>query len=329
MREAHGECRLNRVQLKMPTGHVTVLLIVLSLSALSVLPANAQSENVYVQVRIINVPQIDAKTNNFLMDSEIHFWWVDSGADPTTDFSADNPYRGWHNRSSRVFGSPQRLTDGRLYQIVRYEGMFASRLLMRDYPFESHSLRAVFNLGEHASASYAFAAEPVVIENEFTMSAFRSDGASVELVTVPPNSASLPSVTQLGITIALQRKTKVFGIKILLPILLVTITGMLALLMENSLVSARMSLLVTALLSLVVLQVSSAPGSSYLTMLDKIFSLARLLIAIGILRVVFTHREETVYGIEVLARRDRRIFGSLVAVLFTGTLAIVGWHLMY
>jgi hypothetical protein len=122
------------------------------------------------------------------------------------------------------------------------------------------------------------------------------------------------------------------SIKIFLPIVLVVMCAVLVFFVKPKEISARIGLGITALLTLVALQLtasSALPDINYLMMLDKMFLLAYLFILVAIARAVATswHGHEA-KAQKAIARNDRiwfaAVFAAYLAVNFAiawGTLA--------
>lgn len=309
------------------------LILAVAMSALLPRTARAQdtAEEVFVSVFVNNIPMVDTQANSFALDAYIRFVWTDPSLDPSKSVEIANPFNGWRSRLTRLDDSPRRLPDGRYASVLRYEGMFAAPLLLTDYPFEQLMLRAAIQDrgGEGRRIVYRPGDMPATVSEDVTIRAYQVGTPALTAIGVPVFGATGPgTLTRAELVIPLSRNGAVFGVKVLMPILVVVVMGLLALLLDRELAAAQVALLATTLLSLIVLQLSTAPKANYLTMLDTVFVLGRLLLAIGLLRVVYTHFRERA-GLPPSSRQaDARIALSLIGVLVFGTIALVIGHLV-
>jgi hypothetical protein len=118
------------------------------------------------------------------------------------------------------------------------------------------------------------------------------------------------------------------SIKTFMPILLIVICAALVFFVRPRYIEGRIGLCITALLTLVALQLasgSSLPDVDYLMMLDKIYLLAYVFIILALARVVATSwRGAGANGEMEIARKDRVWFASLLAVYLLANV-VVAW----
>ncbi len=288
-------------------------------------------------IYINNIPAIDPETNSFELDAFFRFTWDDPTLDPVRTMEVANPYHGWQARITPVFDSPQRLEDGRFFNILRYQGRFAAPLDLGDYPFDRHVLRVVLR-DTHTGARaviYRPDSAPAAIAPEVTLKSYRIGTPSLTVTDPGPPPefgptalAGASTTSRAELTIPLSRNGAVFGTKTIFPILVIVVTGLLALFLDHDLASARVGLLATTLLSLIVLQLSTAPSSHALTLLDTLFILGRLILAIGLLRVVLSHHAHLHGGGAAALRTDRSAALALIGALFAGTVALAAAHVL-
>ncbi|MEQ9261106.1 MAG: hypothetical protein RIG84_18620 [Roseovarius sp.] len=308
------------------------LVLLLCLPGLSAWAQNASSD-VFVSVHVNNIPKLDTTTNSFALDAYFRFTWSDPAIDPIKGFDVVNPYNGWRSRRTLLYEQPHRLEDGRFFNAIRYEGMFAAPLLLTDYPFERHSLRVLFEDMPHEGAQVRYLPDvtPVTLGENITIRAYQLGAPVLEIVQAralgQAMGAPAPAASRAVLTIPLSRNGAVFGVKVIMPIVVVVITGLLALLLDRELASAQVALLATTLLSLIVLQLSTAPKANYLTMLDSVFVLGRLLLACGLLRVVYAHYRERKGLGPPSPQTDMRLALALMGALVLGVPAIIAGHL--
>lgn len=305
-------------------------LLVVLFGAATAGSAQTVVDPVSVSVHINSIPDLDAATDSFEIDAFLRFAWRDPTIDPTASVEMMNPARGWQARVTKVFDQPQQMADGRFYNTIRYQGRFTSPLSLADYPFESHRLRVIFR--DRGPLTYRADGTAVTMDPAMTIGPYRAGTPLLVMSTAsgPPAGfgwATGAQAVQAELVIPLRRKGAVFGVKTIMPVLVVVFAGLLALYLDHGLATARVGLLATALLSLIVLQLSTAPSANYLTMLDMIFVLGRLVLAAGLLRVVLSYFSEVAGRGEGALRTDRQVAGALAAALVLGTVAIALGHL--
>jgi len=116
------------------------------------------------------------------------------------------------------------------------------------------------------------------------------------------------------------------SIKTFVPIFLIGICATLVFYVRPRYIEGRIGLGITALLTLVALQLasgSSLPDVDYLMMLDKIYILAYLFIIIALARVVATSwRADDPASERAISRADRRFVIGLPAAYLAANLAV-------
>ncbi len=116
------------------------------------------------------------------------------------------------------------------------------------------------------------------------------------------------------------------SLKTFVPIALIVVCAALVFFVRPRYVEGRIGLGITALLTLVALQLTSGaslPEVDYLMMLDKIYLLAYVFVILALARVVATSwRSENVEAEESMSRTDRIWVGVMFAVLALASFAV-------
>ena len=116
------------------------------------------------------------------------------------------------------------------------------------------------------------------------------------------------------------------AIKIFLPIVLVVMCAVLVFFVKPKEIGARIGLGITALLTLVALELTSSgslPDVDYLMMLDKVFLLAYLFIIVAIARAVATSwRGHEANAEKAITRNDRIWFAAVFAAYVAANIAV-------
>ncbi|HEX7533188.1 MAG TPA: hypothetical protein VF340_08120 [Methyloceanibacter sp.] len=122
------------------------------------------------------------------------------------------------------------------------------------------------------------------------------------------------------------RPVVAMSVKTFVPIALIVVCAALVFFVRPRYVEGRIGLGITALLTLVALQLTSGaalPDVDYLMMLDKIYLLAYLFIILALARVVATSwRGADPEAERGIARRDRIWAASLLAIYLAANIAI-------
>ena len=110
-----------------------------------------------------------------------------------------------------------------------------------------------------------------------------------------------------------------YALKLLLPMLLVALTAIMALLVHPEFVEGRIGIGITALLTLVALQLtsdSSLPEVDYLILLDKLYILSYGFVVLTMAMVVKNSWVDAEHDVAAAVRVDRRAIAILTVVYF-------------
>jgi len=130
------------------------------------------------------------------------------------------------------------------------------------------------------------------------------------------------------LTIPVTRPIVAMSIKTFVPIGLIVVCAALVFFVRPRYVEGRIGLGITALLTLVALQLTSSaslPDVDYLMMIDKIYLLAYLFIILALARVVMTSWRGDAEAEASISRSDRIWVGVLLAAYVAANLA-VAWQ---
>ena len=139
------------------------------------------------------------------------------------------------------------------------------------------------------------------------------------------------SYSRAIVTIPVTRPLGALTLKTFVPVLLIILCAGLALIIRPQCVDGRIGLAITALLTLVALQLtggSGLPDVDYLMMLDKVYLVSYAFIMLVLLRVTSTswRVDESTRELKV-ARNDRRMVVLLGLLYLISVAAIGGWSL--
>jgi hypothetical protein len=260
-------------------------------------------------------------------------------AAPTSSGSARsfeflNAFELWGHTLTHETSKPERLPDGTYYQVVRNQGKFNTKLPLGRYPFDEQSLRVLVEDSHADEGSLRFVpdTDPVALSADLTIPGW--DVGKPRLRVVSNRYASNFGDPRFGnirysrvvLELPVTRPTGTYALKLLLPMLLVALTATLALVVHPRYVEGRIAIGVTALLTLVALQLTSnasLPEVNYLLLLDKLYILSYAFVVVT-LAVIVRNSWIDVRGDTVAAARvDRRSILVLAGLYFAVAATLV------
>lgn len=292
-------------------------------------------EEVIVGAYINDIQQIDFKTNNYLIDLYVWFRWKSPDINPSKSMEFMNRFASDDNLREELTEEPEVLPDGSRYAIIRYQGLFSTKFHLEKFPFDTQNLTVVMEDTLASTSEQVYVPDgrtPVVIDPIITLPGFKvgTPVMTVKTNTYPTNFGD-PTVgnaepySRIVLSIPVTRPVVAMSIKTFVPIILIVACALLVYFVRPSYVEGRIGLGITALLTLVAIQLtatSSLPDVDYLMMLDKLFLLAYLFIIIALARVVATSwRGEG--SAEVTRAQDRRWAVVALSVYLLASAAII------
>jgi len=134
--------------------------------------------------------------------------------------------------------------------------------------------------------------------------------------------------SRLALSIPVSRPVVAMAIKTFVPIVLIVVCAALVFFVRPRYVEARIGLGITALLTLVALQITSGaslPDVDYLMMIDKIYLLAYLFIIVALVRIVATSWRASDEKSEVAISRTDRVWVAALVGLYAAANVAVAW----
>jgi len=271
------------------------LLLVLFLSA-STLWAQKQ-EKVTVGVYVNDVQKLDLKTHSYMMDAYIWFRWKNPDLDPSATFEFINSTESWGHMKTLDFEKPIQLPNGEYYQVVRIQGNFSRKLPLYDYPFDKQKIGIEFEdtAIEAKEFSYELDTTPVSINPDMELPGFQIGKPEIKVISksYPTNFGDIrdkntDTFSRIMVDIPIERSVLAYSVKLIFPIFCVIFCALLIFLLHPSRVDARVGIGITALLTIVALQMTmneDLPEIDYLVLMDKVY-LAGYLFVIACLALV-------------------------------------------
>ena len=254
--------------------------------------ASGVGQEVEVEVGFypISVYSLDLASNTFYADMYVWFAWRGE-LDPTVSMEFVNGVEQWGMTRKNVYDEPDVLPDGRKLQQMRVEGRFFVPFELQRFPFDRHNLAIVMEDSTYTISDLRYVAdqENSGIGDALTIPGWNLAGWQLSAQSRgyssdfgdPRVDLSANSYAQARFSLQITRSVYYFVFKLFLPLVIVLLLCWSALLVSPERVEVRTAIPATGLLTAVFLQLSyssSLPDVSYLTLLDKIYVLAYILV---------------------------------------------------
>lgn len=310
--------------------------------AIAAAGAPSHPAGVIVGAYINDIQELDFKANNYSIDLYVWFRWKGADVDPSKTMEFMNRYASDNNIRDELYDKPKPMPDGGFYSIIRYQGVFSTKFQLEKYPFDKQDLLVVMEDTIAAADAQIYVPDAdggVMLNPDITLPGFKVGKPKMRVVArpYPTNFGDLtePDATpysRVVISIPVTRPVVAMSIKTFVPIGLIVVCAALVFFVRPRYVEGRIGLGITALLTLVALQLTSGaslPDVDYLMMIDKVFLLAYLFIILSLARVVWTSwRGADAEAEASIARGDHLWVGVLLAVYVFATVA-VAWSALH
>lgn len=316
---------------------IVILLITASLSGAPSAQAQNQTKNVIVGGYINEVHHVDLRTHSYPGDLYIWFRWTDPNDAPHETFEFMNLFDPEAHIESVGYDNPEVMeADGSFYNYIRHQGAFSTPMSLAKYPFDSQVLRFVIEDAEYGTEemNYIADADGVTMNAQVSLPGYVI--GEPRMVITPKsyptafgdlNNPETSAYSRVIFEVPIRRPWQ-FGIfKLLLPVLIVLLCSALALFIDPTHTEGRIGLTITALLTLVAMQITTTgtlPEVGYLMLLDMVYlySYAFILLIMG--RVAYGSWVDAEEQIPIAIKGDRRLLsiasGSYVIAIALTTM---------
>jgi hypothetical protein len=293
----------------------------------------AVPDEVTVGAFINDIHEINARNHTYSVDLYLWFRWRNPELNPVKTMEFMNRYPSSEHQFESLLDEPKEMPDGSFYGVVRQQGLFSTKFTLSKYPFDRQRLLVVVE--DTASSSveqrYVADAHPISANPNIILPGYTIGQLTMSIADnrYPTNFGDFSlsdneTYSRVVIEVPVTRPAVAVSVKTFVPILLIILSCTLVLFVRPSFVEGRIGLAITALLTLVALQLTAAatlPEVDYLMLVDKAY-LASYAFVIAILsRVVATSWVGMLGTSEpVIRRRDRR----WAAVLLLGYVLVLG-----
>jgi hypothetical protein len=282
---------------------------------------------VRVGVLINDIQQLDLQSHSYNVDMYVWFKWRNPDIDPSRSFEFLNAFELWGHILTYETPKPEVLPDGTYYQVVRNQGKFNTKLPLERYPFDTQHLRVLIEDSGADARELVFVPDndPIALSADLTIPGWDIGDPSLTVVNNKydsnfgdPRYGDL-SYSRAIVDLPVTRPKGTYALKLLLPMLLVALTALLSLSVHPRYVEARVGIGITALLTLVALQLtsnSSLPEVNYLLLLDKLYILSYAFVVVTLAMIVRHSWIDMEGDIGAARRIDRRSIAVLTCAYF-------------
>ena len=317
-----------------PAVVLAVLAIVSPAAAQEPAKQDAGSVDVVRVGALVNdIQQLDLQSHSYSVDMYMWFKWRNPEIDPSRSFEFLNAFELWGHILTYETSEPERLPDGSYYQVIRNQGKFNTKLPLEDYPFDTQHLRVAIEDSSADSTRLVFLPDrdPIALSEDLVIPGWSIGDPSLRVTDNQYDSTfGDPRFEQISysraiVDVPVSRPRGTYALKLMLPLLLIAITAVLSLLVHPKFVEGRIGIGITALLTLVALQLTSnqsLPEVDYLILLDKLYILSYAFVVLTLAMIVRNSWVDAEGDVAKAARADRQSLVVLTVLYFVATAAL-------
>ncbi len=301
-----------------------------------------EPQKVSVGIYVHHINQVDLRANTFLADFYVWFRWK-GDHDPSRSFELRNAVEQWQivkvpiNTDAEGNAAPVTLEDGTKYQVFRIEARFGRPFSVGYYPLDEQDLLIEVEesdvstqqlVYEIDSASSGVDGRIVIPGWEVATSKMTGDAALFATNFGDPRMRASELYARATMGVHILRPTRGMIVKTIVPLAIVILITFGVFLLDPTLIDARLTLSVTALVSAIALHFSTStelPEVGYLVLLDKVYILSyAVILATTAASIVAARIAE---GNAPKAKRFDKLSGVLCWLMFFGgTFLILYWR---
>lgn len=242
-------------------------------------------ERVSVGAHLRNVEAINLEENSYFASFVLWVTWKGE-RDPTKGLRFVNLLEAWALTLAPVYEEPLALPDGRKYQRFVGEGRFFHKFELASFPLDAQEIVLELEDAQRSETELILEADPASsIAPELKVPGWTVRKPVLELAHVTyPGALGLPSDgahSRVRFGVTLERPWRVFFITMFPPIVLVMMCCWFIFFLRPIHVEARVGTAVTALLTIVFLQLAFTDDLPYLgttVLLDQVFNFSYAII---------------------------------------------------
>lgn len=301
------------------------------------LPSYPKPERVIIGAHINDILALDLHNHSYRLDLYVWFRWQNPAIRPWESAEFMNAFDPADHVRTPLYDEPQEMPDGTLYMVIRQQGIFSSKFPLQTYPFDKQNLTvamedSVFGTSDLIYVPDSIQNRPITINDHISLPGFAMGNPLLKI-----SDFSYPTLfgdlreTEAGdyaradFIIPIARPWLATGIKVFMPVILIILCTTLVFRVHPAYVEGRLGVAITALLTLVALQLTTASGlpeASYMLLTDKVYILCYLFIIATLMQVVRTssavHRGDT----QSAQKSDRNALILLLSLLVLGMIFV-------
>ncbi len=312
--------------------------ICLAFCACVALPAHAwqQPQEVRVGFSLNNLYDLNMNAHSFYADFYLWFKW--KGAGDPTNVEFVNAIEKWSVTNTGMGAdSATTLADGTNYRIFRIEGRFLHPFELGSFPLDRHQLDIQMENPEADHDSLVYLPDTgrcAVIRPSLHLAGWDKVTAKAETSKHdygtdfgnPEENAR--QYSNLTFSVFLQRPLRFFLLKMLLPLVIIIVVSLSALFLNPTYIDTRSSLPIGGLLTAVFLQQTyndALPDMGYMVLMDKIYLLAYLIIAMILIHIIVAGNYLTRTGTHAVAEQKLVWWERRLAVVYLLVFGVLVW----
>lgn len=295
-------------------------------------------KEIFVGAYINDIHEVDLNSHSYPGDIYIWFRWKDTEMRPNKSFEFMNLHDPEAHIQTDLYEEPEVMeADSSLYNAIRHQGAFSSKMPLSKYPFDSQVLQFVIEDAEYGeeTAHYVADKEGLTINSDVTLPGYEIGKPRMIIKSKPYpttfgdlNNPETGSYSRVVFEVPISRPWQFGVFKLILPIILIVICAGLALLIDPTHTEGRIGLVITALLTLVAMQITtggSLPEVSYLMLLDWVYIFSYSFILLVLAQVVHGSWQDEKIDMVKAARSDKRSL-AMAILAFIGSLLFIFMH---
>lgn len=299
----------------------------------------AEPERVYVGAYMNDIQDIDLHADSYRLDFYVWFRWKDPAIDPSRSAEFMNAFSPSEHVRTYIYDKPQKMPDGSLYSVIRQQGQFSAKFPLHRYPFDHQDLIVAMEDTVRTEKEQVYIPDtkspaPMALSSRISLPGYDigKPELQIEAFPYPTNFGDISqpdssAYARALFSVPVHRPPLGTGIKVFLPVLLVMACASLVFFVHPGYIEGRLGVAITALLTLVALQLTSAstlPEVDYLLMTDKVYLLSYMFIIATMMQVARESRRVHAQNFEEVRASDRRAL-KLLAVSMAAGLGLVFW----
>jgi|LakMenEpi03Aug12_release.lakeMendotaPanAssembly.Ray.scaffolds.fasta_scaffold00666_9 hypothetical protein len=278
-----------------------LVLFWLLVTSSSLIVAHAdEPSKVTVGAYINDIQAIDLREHSYAVDIYIWFRWQDRQLSPHESVEMVNPNELWGHVSRALYDQPVEMSSGELYQVIRVQGRFSRKFFFDNFPFDRQELVVVLEDSTAETNRLRYQADDSAIQfnPELRLPGFRVFEPKIKIedfcypTSFGDTRRSEPGCySRVTLSVPIRRPMLASSIKLLLPVFCVVFGASLMLQLRVTYVDARLGVGITALLTVVAIQLASndtMPNVDYLVLMDKVHLCAYGYVLAGLAVVLAT-----------------------------------------